>query len=283
MPFTPFYTFSIKIENDIKVNAYKESRVMNINGTKVFVEKIQGQGDLSFILLHNAGGNHHFFMYQIETLKKYGTVIQMDFPGHGESSNTLGYGIHQFASLVIEVCNQFSLKNICLIGLNYGANVAIDSALSNMIILKSIILIDPSIFMDDSFKNEIKMFIQKLEGVEFDSFVTELVSSLFIETDAQNKKIATKAFQDVDKQVLRALFKELIEWDAHSIGILKKIKCPTLCIMTNEYHCSYEKLKQEAPHFEIGKVIESKCWATLEVPDQINAKIERFLKITQSK
>jgi hypothetical protein len=55
------------------------------------------------------------------------------------------------------------------------------------------------------------------------------------------------------------------------------ISCPTLCILTDEHHCSYEKMKHQAPHFEIGKVVGSKCWATLEAPEQVNAMIQRFL------
>jgi hypothetical protein len=38
-------------------------------------------------------------------------------------------------------------------------------------------------------------------------------------------------------------------------------------------------MRREAPQFEIGKVVGSKCWATLEVPEQLNAMITRFLKI----
>lgn len=40
-----------------------------------------------------------------------------------------------------------------------------------------------------------------------------------------------------------------------------------------------EKMNLEASYFEIGKVVGSKCWATLEVPEQVNAMIARFVKI----
>lgn len=47
----------------------------------MFVEKISGDGDISFVLIHNAGGSHQFFTHQIAMLKKYGDVVYLDLPG----------------------------------------------------------------------------------------------------------------------------------------------------------------------------------------------------------
>ena len=38
-------------------------------------------------------------------------------------------------------------------------------------------------------------------------------------------------------------------------------------------------MRVQASQFEIGKVVGSKCWATLEVPEQVNAMMARFLQI----
>jgi pimeloyl-ACP methyl ester carboxylesterase len=254
---------------------------MNINGIEIFVEKLQGKGDLNFVLIHNAGGNHRFFTHQIETFKNYGNVIQLDLPGHGNSNQLSSYKMHELAAIVSNICEKLSLKNICLVGLNNGASIVISTTLNHFLPIKSIILIDPPIFMNQSFISEINNFIEELEGAEFKTFVTILVDALFINTDAYNKEIATKAFLSVDKKSLQNIFRGLIEWDANSVGTLKNISFPTLCILTDEHHCSYGKLKEEAPHFELGKVVGSKCWATLEVPDQVNAMISRFLKINK--
>jgi len=252
---------------------------MNIKKSDIFVEKIDGKGDLNFVLIHNAGGDHRFFTHQIETLKNYGDVIQLDLPGHGKSDIISSYQMDDLASIVVQICENLALKNLCLIGLNNGANIAIDILNKRSLPVKSAVLIDPPIFMDKDFVNEINNFIQQLESSQIDDFVASLVSNIFIHTTLNNKEIAQTAFNNADKKSLQKVFRGLIEWDMNSSGILKKIHCPCLCILTDEHHCSYEKLSQEAPQIEIGKVIGSKCWATLEVPQQVNAMIERFLKI----
>lgn len=255
---------------------------MKINGVEIFVEKLSGSGNLNFVLIHNAGLNHHFFTHQIEMLRKFGTVIQLDLPGSGKSETISSYKMNDLSSLVAQICKKLSLQNICLIGLNNGANIALDSALNQALPITRMVLIDPPIFMDKSFVGEINAYIKSLEGGEFNhQAVTALVDALFLNTDSRNKEIAKDAFNGVDKKALQEIFRGLLEWDAKSKGLLKKISCPTLCILTDEHHCSYEKMRLEAPQFEIGKVVGSKCWATLEVPEQVNAMIARFLYCTQ--
>jgi pimeloyl-ACP methyl ester carboxylesterase len=255
---------------------------MNIDNTEIFVERLPGTGHLNFVLIHNAGSDHRFFTYQLETLRKFGDIILLDLPGSGKSSTTSSYKMSDLSSLIAKICKQLNLKNISLIGLNNGANICIDTALNHHLPIQNLILIDPPIFMEASFVNEINSYIENLEKSEFDSnYVSALVDALFLDTDLSNKEIATSAFNKVDKQSLSKIFKGLLEWDKKSDGILKNILYPTLCILTDEHHCSYEKMKKQAPLFEIGKVIGSKCWATLEVPDQINSMISRFLKTYQ--
>lgn len=251
---------------------------MNIDGSEIFVEKLSGVGDLNFVLIHNAGSDHRFFNHQIEMLRKFGTIVWLDLPGHGKSLTISNYKMRDLSSLISIICKKLSLKNIYLIGLNNGANIAIDVALRDLLAIEGLILIDPPIFINHSFVGEINSYIESLDKGEFnDHYVHSFVNGLFLNTDLKNKEIAASAFNGVDKKSLASILRGLLEWDAKSAGTLKNITCPTLCILTDEHHCSYEKMHGEAPQFEIGKVIGSKCWATLEVPEQVNAMISRFL------
>ncbi|KTD52172.1 2-succinyl-6-hydroxy-2,4-cyclohexadiene-1-carboxylate synthase [Legionella quinlivanii] len=242
-------------------------------------ERIDGNGKLNFVLIHNAGGSHHFFSHQIELLKQFGNIVCLDLPGHNGGEGIASYKMADLSSSINKTCRELSLDNICLIGLNNGADIVIDTVLNHELPIKHIILIDPPIFMDDKFITEIEEFISALDTTNYGEFVDELVNALFIDTNQLTKKIAADAFNQVERKALQEMFKGLIEWDTQSEGKLGSISCPVLCIITDEHHCSYQKLRQEAPQFEIGKVIGSKCWATLEVPEQVNAMIARFLQL----
>jgi pimeloyl-ACP methyl ester carboxylesterase len=236
---------------------------MNVDGLEIFVEWLPGKRhDLNFVLVHNAGGNHQFLSYQLEFLKRYGNVIWLDLPGHGKSESLNSYEMADLAMLIKQICEKLSLNNLCLIGLNNGAGIIIETVANHSLPMHSIILIDPPIFMENTFIKEINHFIEKLSYPGYDEFVKTLVDSLFIETSTLSKEITLKAFNSVDKKTLQSIFKGLIEWDKSSSGKLKQITYPILCLLTDEYHCSYEKMVCErAPHFEIGKLVGSKCWA----------------------
>src|SRR5690348_9574533 len=154
---------------------------MNIDGAEIFVEKLSGTGNLHFVLIHNAGSDHRFFTHQIEVLKKFGTIIQLDLPGCGKSSPISSYKMGDLSSIISMICKKLSLKNICLIGLNNGANIAIDTVLNHSLPIKGLILIDPPIFMDKAFVNEIESYIESLERTEFNhQYVASLVDALFL-------------------------------------------------------------------------------------------------------
>lgn len=246
-----------------------------------FIERLSGNGNLTFVLIHNAGGNHHFFSHQVNCLKKHGDVVWLDLPGHGNATQLSNYDIADFSIFINKICHKLSLNHICLIGLNNGANIVIDLALNYSLPIHSLILIDPPLFMSKEFISEIHAFINQLDYQDSSEFSSLLVQASFIQTASKNKAIAKKAFNVVDKKILQHMFANLIEWDKNIYGKLVDIEYPTLCILTNEHHCKYTTLQEQAPQFEIGKVIGSQCWATLEVPHQLNAMIERFLMMTR--
>lgn len=175
---------------------------MKINGIEIFVERLKGNGSFNFVLLHNAGGSHQFFIHQIELLKKYGDVIWLDLPGHGESKGMASYQMSDLSLLVSQACQKISLNHICLMGLNNGADIVLDITLNHSLPIKKIILIDPPLFMEKTFIGEINAFINQLEQADYSKFVSSLVDALFVHTNDLNKKIAEQAFNNVDRKAL---------------------------------------------------------------------------------
>ena len=64
-----------------------------------------------------------------------------------------------------------------------------------------------------------------------------------------------------------------------SKNLVANLKTQSLVILTNGSLCSGADLLQINSQIEIGKVVGSLYWATLEVPDQVNSMILRFLEL----
>lgn len=201
-------------------------------------------------------------------------------PGQGKSSaNNTGYSIAKYADLIIKFCAELAINKASIIGLNNGASIAIEVAIMNPALIKHLILIDPPLFMDNNFVDEIKNFIQQLNGKNLNDFIEQLVAALFIKSSEKNKKIATQVFKNASVPTLIAIFNDLIEWNKTCDEKVKQLTSSTLCILTDEHHCSHEQLKACNNKIVIGRVVGSRCWATLEVPEQVNAMILRFVEL----
>ena len=244
---------------------------------QIYHQKISGKGNLNFILIHNAGGDNNMFLSQIAMLLSFGNVILLDLPGHGKSSTIKINNMDSFSNIIIDICNEYILKNIWLIGLNNGANIAINAYLLNTVNISGLILIDPILFMDDKFIIEIEHFITILRGSSdiYKQFIRNMVSKLLPDAIQEEKSIPINAFNIVDKSTLQELFLSLIQWDRNAHNILPKIQIPTLCITTDNHHCQLNIVSKYAPQFYLETISNSTCWPTLARPMILNVMIKK--------
>ncbi|HPE85158.1 MAG TPA: alpha/beta hydrolase [Chlamydiales bacterium] len=233
--------------------------------------EVFGSGQPAFLLVHNAGGDHHFFDPQIAFLETLGTVIAVDLPGHGKSADDEGpYSICRYAQTLKEICKCY--PKIIGIGLNYGANVLIEMGL-----IDRLVMIDPPLLMDNRTKGFILNHIVELKAIDPVTYAKQIVNSSFLEVNQDVKDKALQSFRIPSPEVRAAVYADLLEWDEDSFNKVEQLSIPTLCIFTDGSLCSMQNLQACNPLIEISKVCRSYYWATLEVPDQVNAMIHRFL------
>lgn len=242
--------------------------------------KIAGTGKLNFVLIHNAGGNHQFMNPQFEHFSHSARVLSIDLRGHGESDKPKqNYSIKTFAEDIIYLCQTHGIKKAVFVGLNFGANVAIEIAnLSSLV--SHLVLIDPPILMEPWVVKLVQDHIDDLHKPSHENFAENIVNSVFLNTDENNKKIAIGAFETTDKAALASTYENLLKWDKESIQKLKYCTMPVLYIQSSQPFCREDDLRKYCPHVVAGKVAGAGHWASIETPDQVNSMIKRFLEIT---
>jgi pimeloyl-ACP methyl ester carboxylesterase len=241
--------------------------------------KIAGQGPLNFVLIHNAGGNHQFMNDQLDYFSRTAQVLSVDLRGHGESDKPeQNYTVENYAEDIIYLCQAHGIQKAVLIGLNYGANVALE--LANISTLVShLVLIDPPVLMEPWVIQLVQEHIDDLNKPSLEKFAETLVEAVFFNTNKNNKQVAMAAFETTAKTALSSTYENLLEWDKESIKKLEHCTMPILYIQSNEPFCTEEALRKHCPHLMTGKVVGSGHWATLETPDQVNSMIKRFLEV----
>ena len=256
---------------------------LTINNRQLWYKKTP-KGKENYILLHNAGGDHSFLSPQFDMLSDMGGVIAVDFFGHGRSDMpALNFlNIRSYAKDVIQVCHRLNIESPILIGLNYGGNVALEIFAQERALPGKIIMIDPPILISAAVRKFIQDHVRELGNMSPDVYAEKLVKESFIKVADETKTQALQVFSKTSHVTLKHVYMDLLNWDkVHSLTNLSKLILPTMCIFTDESLCDAQKLKGLNGDIICGKVVGSKYWASIEVSEQVNTMIQRFLALSQ--
>lgn len=234
----------------------------------------QGSDSPTFLLVHNAGGNHEMLHPAIRHLAKKGRVLAPDLPGHGASAHPqLDYTPTLFAQSLIQLCAHEKASPLVFIGLNYGANVGIEIARLAPHLLSHLVLIEPPFFMEPWITQVVEEQIRDLKNPR-PAWADETVNALLPNAPQTERDIARKALKSTPAFVKISTYKELLSWDkSHNFTC----QTPTLLIQASKPFCHESQVRQVFPHLQVGRVVGSGPWATLEVPAQVHAMVDRFL------
>lgn len=105
-----------------------ESRIVTVGGIDLNL-RICGDGAPPLILLHGLGGDSTSWTLNQRPLAAARQVIALDLPGHGGSAREVGDGtVPSLGALLTQLPDRLGIDRFHLLGLSYGAGVAMDLA-----------------------------------------------------------------------------------------------------------------------------------------------------------
>lgn len=105
-----------------------ESRMVSLGGIEIHL-RVAGSGGPPLILLHGLGGDSTSWTLNHRALAEARPVIAVDLPGHGRSAREVGDGtVPWLGRLLTELPDRLGIGRFHLLGLSFGAGVAMDLA-----------------------------------------------------------------------------------------------------------------------------------------------------------
>lgn len=251
-----------------------------MKGSEIFFQK-KGRGRQQFALIHNAGANHHMMKKIFSHVSRRGMALTFDWPGHGKSAPRKDgdYSVTAQAEKIAQFLQLQGRKKWILIGLNFGANLAVEIAALYPNLVSHLVLIEPPILLPPESQFWIQGLIQQLRELPPKAYGKKIVKETFLSPpNPEDQRMVEKAFEIVDREMYIATFRSFLEWDQSVTVKLKKLTAPTLHILTTHPFCT--DLSPYVANVTTARVVGSGFWATLEVPEQLNAMIDRFLDIS---
>lgn len=239
------------------------------DGTPIAYERA-GSGAVPLVFVHGWCCDRTAFAPQVAAFSSAHPVAALDLRGHGASSPGPSAGVSSYADDVLAVAAAAGFDRPVVVGHSMGALVALECA-GRPGAARAAVLVDPAPMLDERGKG---YFAGAVDRIRTDpGWQRRFAERLFDEHPEHRDEVVavmTAAPAETAAQGARAL----AEFDG--AGALRRIAVPVLEVSADEGEPGVEEL---CPALLRGRTIGAGHFLQLQVPDQLDAMIARFLTL----
>ena len=171
----------------------------------------------NLLLLHGALGTKNQFNSILSSLDRDFNVLSINFEGHGDESSNTDFTLHGFTDNIITFLNQKNIDKTHILGYSMGGYVALNLAITNPEMVKSIITLgtkfewDPQISAREiqmlnpqKIQEKVPAFVKHLENIHPANHWKELLikTAGFIEGLGNGKGLDNSLLAKISHKVL---------------------------------------------------------------------------------
>jgi pimeloyl-ACP methyl ester carboxylesterase len=246
-----------------------------IEGPRLYYERA-GSGEPELLFVPGWSCDWRAFKPQFDYFAHVHAVTALDPRGFGKSDRPeSGYHVRDFADDLARFCKQVGIEKPVVIGHSLGGGIAVELAARYPLLPRALVLVDP-------LRETVKFFdaaADQLEGP-----CGEEARRLWTQgMGARDPELAGWISDDMcatPLSVAAQVIRSLNDWNG--VGALSLCEAPTLLVSRAGGARTPEVLRLLAikPDLEIGMTVGAGHFCQLEVPQQVNSMIERFLSLS---
>ena len=240
-----------------------------------------GHGSPAVVLIHGAFGNRSQYAAQMKHLAQRHRVLALDLRGHGESDVAQdGFRLRDYAEDVVTVCEASGLDRYVLC--SHSMPIALVAASLTPDRVAGVALLDGAMLYPESLRSQVLAnLVPVLEG---DGWIGAMQGYLVGRGIGPYDSAALKArvmaeIAESPAQIAAPLMRDLMTLD---VSRFLTGSFPLMYVHAR-MPADLTRLRELRPDVLLGSVVGSGHWMMLEVPDQVNAMLERFLQIVDSR
>lgn len=243
-----------------------------------------GSGSPPLLFVHGWACDRSYFAPQVAHFSGVRRTLAVDLRGHGESDKPLqDYSMAEFADDLAWLCAQVVAEHPIVVGHSMGGLVALVLAERHPTLAAAIVMLDmPTLLIDGPLPaaNPRWQMIEALHGPAYRTVASQYAEAMFQPTDDRERKARIiERMTSVPQHVLASSFEH--GWSFDLAAAAAACKVPALYIQATNPHPELERFGQLCPQLVIGRTVGAGHFIQLEVPDQVNSMIERFLAVAE--
>lgn len=240
----------------------------------------EGAGDPTFVFVPGWCCDHTFFGPQFGHFKSSHRVIALDLRGCGRSARPdHGYDIPTLADDVAGLCRELGIAKAVVAGHSLGGMIGVELAVRHPTLVRAVVAVDPGpLAMLPESRATFEALIAELEGPESAAVREQYIDDLFAPLDDPDRRLWIKETMcSVPIDIALAVLRGVVEWNG--VGALRLSTAPLLVLRSGTGGSNDPaRLLSLRPGIQFGVTVGAGHFIQLEVPDQVNPMIERFVK-----
>lgn len=239
-----------------------------------------GTGDPPIVLVHGILCDRRYLAPQQEFFSGAHRTVAVDLRGHGLSDvPQQGYSIDGLADDLGWMCVQLDLSEPVLVGHSLGGIVALACAARHPELVGAVVALDSVLLIGDTRKAAMATLLRGLRSNEYLPVVREYFRSFFAPADdlARQEWILGEIAR-VPPRVGIAIWEDgTFRFD--DAAAVSSCRAPFLYIDAGTPNVDLDLLRRLSPNLTLGRTVGSGHFHQLEVPEQVNSMVERFLHL----
>lgn len=251
----------------------------DLDGLKLYYKRA-GSGEPELLFLPGWCCDHSAFQPQFEHFAQRHPVTSLDMRGVGESDAPAdGYTIPELADDVAAFCAAAGIEKPVVIGHSLGGMIAVELGGRSGALPGALILVDPGPI--DYLPETVEFFTglaERLEGPDGMDVRREYVHDMGALDDELAHWIVDHMCTPA-QPVAAAVIRGVSEWSGREP--FERCEVPVLLIRAEiAPDTDVLRLREMKPDLEVAITVGAGHFHQLEVPEQVNAMIERFLAVS---
>lgn len=255
-------------------------RTANRDGTNLAYLDTGG-GDPPFVFVHGWSCNHSHFAPQIEHFAIDHRVVAVDLRGHGASdAPDQRYTVSTFADDLVWLCEGAGVERPVLIGHSMGGQVVLDVAARSPDVPTAVVMVDAAPIVGGSpamaMAAEVGGSLTGPDGAAARAAIVDHAVVALARVPELQERVRTDMLR-TPGHVAVSCVTLMGEWDGEAAA--RACTVPVLHIGADDPINDAAALRALNPCIRTGQTVGAGHFNQLEVPEQVNSMIERFLAV----
>ena len=241
-----------------------------------------GKGDPPLVFIHGGFADHTHFTPQFDYFKRNHRVLAMDLRGHGKSEKPQqDYTMTAYSDDIYWLCQQVGIKKPIVIGHSMGGLIALEMVWRDPDFPAGIVVMDTPVAPPALFVEGLRKFADALRTPMYLEAVVQFFNQFigFSDDPGRRSKVMNNML-GFAQHVGASSLESYVNFD--TVAAAAACKGPILYIGAGFGFANLSRFKELTPQLMVAQTVGSGHYHQLEVPDQVNAMIERFIALSGS-